>query len=142
MDLRGERKEGLRRVSRGCGPSAVPASRREGNGSIVPRVTPLRTLCSAACTLLLSSFALAAPSAARANMAAVQRYPAVVGGPHAARETGLRVEREQLSLTCSEEQRRPVCAFEARYAVKNPGRAREEVAVAFYGIQARDVTIT
>lgn len=93
---------------------------------------------------LAASLALAltgAATSARANMAAVQRNPARLGAPGTTGPNPLRVEHERLSFTCTEKGGAPVCAFEARYTVTNPHRARHEVAAAFLGVRTRHVAV-
>lgn len=92
--------------------------------------------------LLLASSLLSASGVARANMAAINRDPSVIAGPSLVQATNLRVEREQLSFVCSENQGVPVCEFEARYAVQNPEGTREEAAVAFFGVRTRNAAVT
>src|SRR4051794_8564829 len=91
--------------------------------------------------LLLSLACVSFAGAAGANMAASTRDPAQVSAPAIARPTKLRVESEQLSFVCAEEQGKPRCTFEARYQVQNPELAAEEVAVAFYGVRAHGVRV-
>lgn len=79
--------------------------------------------------------------AAGANMAAVHRSPSRVLGPRLARETAMTVDDERLSFVCAEEKGIPACAFEARYTLRNPARAREDIAVAFYGVGTRGVAV-
>jgi hypothetical protein len=105
------------------------------SGGVPPRRPALLALA-----LLVSL--TGASGVARANMAAVQRYPARVVGPGIARETSLRVDGEQLSFVCSDARGGPVCDFEARYTITNPSAARENAAVAFYGIRDSDLRVT
>lgn len=100
--------------------------------------------CAQGVLLLLAGLAVlaAGEGAARANMAAMQIYPARLAPPLSARPTGLEVESEALRVTCEEAAGGgPTCRFEAIYRVHNPGAQAETVVGAFYGARAREVSI-
>jgi hypothetical protein len=87
----------------------------------------------------LALLALAAPASANAPAPFV-RDPARLGGAFVVKPTALVVEHEALTFDCPGEGLR--CTFEARYAVRNDGDAREEVLGAFYGILSQRVSVT
>ncbi len=103
---------------------------------------PARSRSLALFTAVLLASLTCRSGVARANMAAIQRNPTGVVGPAIARETNLRVDDEQLSFACTEERGYPVCAFEARYTITNPGPTREEAAVVFYGVSTKGIRVT
>ncbi|HEY8087875.1 MAG TPA: hypothetical protein VIF09_08520 [Polyangiaceae bacterium] len=109
---------------------------------MIPR-QPVASRARLPCLLApLSALALLAVSpSARANAPAPYvRDPAHLGGAFVVKPTSLVVEHEALTFDCPGEGLR--CTFEARYAVRNDGDAREEVLGAFYGISSQQVSAT
>ena len=93
-----------------------------------------------ALALALGLSTLLRPSAGRANIAAAQPDPALLGelGLVAG---GLRVTGEELTLSCAERRGRPVCDLLARYQLHNPSPRAQTLVAAFYGVYTENVRI-
>ncbi len=92
-------------------------------------------LCAVSTVLLWSA-------AAAANIAASQRMPAELVGPHAIRPTPLEVRSERLTFDCHQHQGEPDCDFVALYQIANPTDTVQGVTAAFYGVGVRQVEAT
>jgi len=95
---------------------------------------PLMRVVPVALLLLLAS-----PAAA--NIAAIQRDPALWSAPGQLGPRALSVEREQLDLDCEEAAGRLVCTFRATYHLRNATDREQRATCAFYGIHAEGVRV-
>ncbi|MBI5503079.1 MAG: hypothetical protein HY907_22730 [Deltaproteobacteria bacterium] len=82
-----------------------------------------------------------AAAPARANIAAIERDPGVVGGLETYDSTLLAVDEERLTFDCRGGDPEPRCTFEATYFVHNPTGETQSVTASFFGLYTDEVSI-